>query len=109
VTKHTTSWLALGFTGTDRTPGERWRKSNRNGDWAMRGCIALDHRARTVGCKYGLRRRSPRRRAQVVLLVAWLAWSRYRVVIALRDRTAPSVFAGLDRIFRIVGGARPTY
>ena len=26
----------------------------------------------------------------------------------VRDRTAPSVFAGLDRIFRIVGGA-PTY
>jgi hypothetical protein len=45
---------------------------------------------------------------RVVLLVAWLAWSRYRVVIALRDRTAPSVFAGLDRIFRILGGA-PTY
>lgn len=45
---------------------------------------------------------------RVALLVAWLAWSRYRVVIALRDRTAPSVFAGLDRIFRIVGGA-PTY
>ena len=45
---------------------------------------------------------------KIVLLVAWLAWSRYRVVIALRDRTAPSVFAGLDRIFRIVGGA-PTY
>ena len=26
----------------------------------------------------------------------------------MRDRTAPSVFAGLDRIFRILGGA-PTY
>ena len=45
---------------------------------------------------------------KVVLLVAWLAWCRYRVVIPLRDRTAPSVFAGLDRIFRILGGA-PTY
>lgn len=45
---------------------------------------------------------------KVVLLVAWLAWCRFRVVIALRDRTAPSVFAGLDRVFRIVGGA-PTY
>lgn len=45
---------------------------------------------------------------KVVLLVAWLAWCRFRVVIALRDRTAPSVFAGLDRIFRILGGA-PTY
>ena len=45
---------------------------------------------------------------KVVLLVAWLAWCRFRVVIALRDRTAPSVFAGLDRVFRILGGA-PTY
>ncbi|MEP9394499.1 IS21 family transposase [Gordonia sp. VNK1] len=45
---------------------------------------------------------------KVVLLVAWLAWCRYRVVIALHDRTAPSVFAGLDRVFRILGGA-PSY
>ena len=45
---------------------------------------------------------------KVVLLVAWLAWSRYRVVIALHDRTAASVFAGLDRVFRIIGGA-PTH
>ncbi len=45
---------------------------------------------------------------KVVLLVAWLAWCRFRVVIALRDRSAASVFAGLDRVFRIIGGA-PTY
>ena len=45
---------------------------------------------------------------KIVLFVAWLAWSRFRVVIALRDRTAPSVFAALDRSFRIIGGA-PTY
>lgn len=45
---------------------------------------------------------------KTVLFVAWLAWSRFRVVIALRDRTAPTVFAALDRTFRILGGA-PTY
>lgn len=45
---------------------------------------------------------------KTVLFVAWLAWSRFRIVIALRDRTAPSVFAALDRTFRILGGA-PTY
>ena len=45
---------------------------------------------------------------KTVLFVAWLAWSRFRIVIALRDRTAPSVFAALDRSFRIAGGA-PTY
>jgi len=28
--------------------------------------------------------------------VAWLAWSRFRVVLAIRDKTAPSVMAALD-------------
>ncbi|XBH20416.1 IS21 family transposase [Jonesiaceae bacterium BS-20] len=45
---------------------------------------------------------------KTVLFVAWLAWSRFRIVIALRDKTAPSVFGALDRSFRILGGA-PTY
>jgi hypothetical protein len=45
---------------------------------------------------------------KTVLFVAWLAWSRFRVVIALRDRTQPSVIAALDRTFRMLGGA-PTY
>ncbi|QUY63577.1 IS21 family transposase [Gulosibacter molinativorax] len=47
-------------------------------------------------------------KVKTVLFVAWLAWSRFRIVIALRDRTASSVFAALDRTFRILGGA-PTY
>ncbi len=45
---------------------------------------------------------------KTVLFVAWLAWSRFRIVIALRDRTAPTVFAAVDRTFRILEGA-PTY
>ena len=45
---------------------------------------------------------------KTVLFIAWLAWSRSRIVIPLRDRTAPTVFAALDRTFRILGGA-PTY
>jgi hypothetical protein len=43
-----------------------------------------------------------------VLFVAWLAFSRFRIVIALRDKTMPSVFAALDRAFRLIGGV-PTY
>ena len=39
-----------------------------------------------------------------VLFVAWLAWCRFRVVIALRDRTQPSVIAALDRTFRLLRG-----
>lgn len=45
---------------------------------------------------------------KTILFVAWLAFSRFRIVVPLRDRTAPSVFAALDRCFRILGGA-PTY
>ncbi len=45
---------------------------------------------------------------KTVLFVAWLAWSRFRIVIALRDRTAPTVFAALDHTFRTIKGA-PTY
>ena len=43
-----------------------------------------------------------------VLFCAWLAWSRYRIVFPLRDRTIPTVFAALDASFRLLGGA-PTY
>lgn len=45
---------------------------------------------------------------KTVLFVAWLAWSRFRVVLALPDRQGPTVFAALDRTFRLLGGA-PTY
>ena len=43
-----------------------------------------------------------------MLFCAWLAWSSFRVVLALRDKTAPSVFAALDVTLRRLGGA-PTY
>jgi transposase len=45
---------------------------------------------------------------KTVLFCAWLAWSRHRVVLALRDKTLPSVIAGLDQTFRRWGGV-PTY
>lgn len=45
---------------------------------------------------------------KTVLFVAWLAWSRFRVVVPLRDKTMPSVFAALDVTFRRLGGV-PTY
>ena len=42
------------------------------------------------------------------LFCAWLAWSRFRVVLPLWDRTLPSVVMALDRTLRAAGGA-PTY
>jgi transposase len=43
-----------------------------------------------------------------VLFCAWLAWSRFRVVVPLWDRSTPSVVMALDRALRAFGGA-PTY
>jgi Mu transposase-like protein len=43
-----------------------------------------------------------------VLFCAWLAWSRFRVVLPLWDKTTPSVVMALDRGLRRFGGA-PTY
>src|SRR5512144_1171619 len=45
---------------------------------------------------------------RTVLFCAWLAWSRFRVVLALWDKTTPSVVLALDRALRRFGGA-PTY
>ena len=45
---------------------------------------------------------------KTTLFVAWLAWSRFRVVLAIRDKTSPSVMAALDVTMRRLGGA-PTY
>ena len=37
---------------------------------------------------------------KTTLFVAWLAWSRFRVVLAIRDKTSPSVMAALGRCER---------
>ncbi len=42
------------------------------------------------------------------LFCAWLAWSRFRVVIPIRDKTLPTVIACIDQALRAFGGV-PTY
>jgi hypothetical protein len=49
------------------------------------------------------------------LFCAWLAWSRFRVVLAIRDKTSPSVMVALDVTLRRLDvtlrrlGGAPTY
>ena len=45
---------------------------------------------------------------RTILFCAWLAWSRFRVVLPILDKSLPSVFAALDVTLRRVGGC-PTY
>jgi transposase len=47
-------------------------------------------------------------RQETLLWCAWLAWSRFRVVIPTHDRTMPTVIACLDETLRRFGGS-PTY
>jgi hypothetical protein len=42
------------------------------------------------------------------LWCAWLAWSRFRVVLPVRDKTLPTVIACVDVTLRRFGGV-PTY
>jgi transposase len=42
------------------------------------------------------------------LFCAWLAWSRFRVVLAVTDKTVPTLIACIDQSLRRFGGA-PTY
>jgi hypothetical protein len=46
--------------------------------------------------------------AATQLFCAWLAWSRFRVVLPLADKTLPSVMAAIDQTLRGFGGC-PTY
>jgi hypothetical protein len=43
-----------------------------------------------------------------ILFCLWLAWSRFRVVLPLLDKSQPSVFAAVDVALRHAGGC-PTY
>jgi transposase len=45
---------------------------------------------------------------KVMLWCAWLAWSRFRVVIPVRDKTLPTIVACLDATLRRLGGV-PAY
>jgi transposase len=99
---------AMGYPGSERTTRrvvaavkEQWRRSSHRVymPWITEPGLWLqwDYAA---GPMLGGQR--------VVLFVAWLAWSRFRVVVPLRDRTMPSVIAALDATFRRLGGA-PTF
>jgi len=100
--------LALGYGGSERTTRRAVAESKRR--WRQR------HGRRTrpwipepgLWCQWDYGDGPVVEGRATVLFCAWLAWSRYRVVLPLRDKTMPSVVLGLDRTLRRFGGA-PTY
>jgi hypothetical protein len=100
--------LALGFAGSERTTRRAVaavRKAYRLGHtrvhrpWVTEPGMWLQYDFGDGPVIDGVR---------TVLFCAWLAWSRFRVVLPILDKTSPSVFAALDVTLRRIGGA-PTY
>jgi hypothetical protein len=100
--------VAMGFSGSERTTRRAvaqikaaWRAGRRRvyrpwvpepGMWAQ---YDFGDGPRVAG-------------VQTILFCFWLAWCRFRVVLPLLDKTAPSVFAAIDTALRRIGGV-PTY
>ena len=100
--------VALGYTGSERTTRRAVAAVRRNyragrvrvhRPWVTEPGMWLQYDYGDGPVVDGVR---------TLLFCAWLAWSRFRVVIPLRDKTLPSVFAALDATFRRLGGV-PTY
>jgi transposase len=100
--------VAMGFAGSERTTRravavvkKSWRFGNRRvfRPWVPEPGLWLQfdwgHGPRVAG-------------RATLLFCAWLAWSRFRVVVPVWDRTLPSLLACLDTTLRTIGGA-PTY
>lgn len=100
--------VALGYTGSERTSRravaevkQSWRAGNRRvhrprvaepGTW-----FQWDYGTGPVVAG-----------TQVTLFCAWLAWSRFRVVIPILDKAFPTVALAIDQALRRFGGV-PTY
>lgn len=100
--------VAMGYQGSERTTGRavaeakrRWRQKHgrRTRPWIPEPGLWLQWDYGDGPVVTGSR---------TVLFCAWLAWSRYRVVVPLRDKTLASVVIGLDRALRRFDGV-PTY
>ena len=100
--------IALGYRGSARTTRRwvaeskrRWRQRNgrRTRPWIPEPGLWMQF---DYGDGPTVEERS------TVLFCAWLAWSRFRVVLPLRDKAMSSVVMGLDRALRVFGGC-PTY
>ena len=100
--------VAMGYQGSERTTRRavaeakrRWRQKHgrRTRPWIPEPGLWLQWDYGDGPVVTGTR---------TVLFCAWLAWSRYRVVVPLRDKTLASVVIGLDRALRRFDGV-PTY
>jgi transposase len=99
---------AMGFTGTDRTTRRAVAAAKRSYQDGHRRVHRpwIPEPGLWMQWDWGAGPRIAGR--ETSLWCAWLAWSRYRVVIPVQDKTIPTIASCLDATFRILGGV-PTY
>ena len=102
---------AMGFTGNERTTRRavaaakaRWRAGHRRTyqPWITEPGLWLQWdwgKGPLVPGPDGVPR-------ETLLFCAWLAWSRFRVVLPVWDRTLPTLIACLDVMLRRIGGVQ---
>ena len=100
--------MALGFVGSERTTRRAVANSRRAYDAGHRRIYRpwVPEPAMWLQFDWGHGPRIGGRES--MLWCAWLAWSRFRVVIPTWDRTLPTVVACIDETLRRFGGS-PTY
>ncbi|HEX8938985.1 MAG TPA: IS21 family transposase [Candidatus Limnocylindrales bacterium] len=100
--------LALGFGGSERTTRRAVAVAKRAYDAGHRRVYRpwIPEPGMWLQFDWGQGPRIDGR--ETLLWCAWLAWSRFRVVIPTWDRTLPTVVACLDETLRRFGGS-PTY
>jgi transposase len=101
--------VAMGFDGSERTTRRAvaeakaaWRAGRRRTyrPWIVEPGMWLQFDWGTGPAIRGV---------PTLLFCAWLAWSRFRIVIPTWDRTLGTVLCCVDSSFRILGGAAPAY
>jgi transposase/transposase-like protein len=100
--------IAMGFTGSERTT-RRAVAAARKAWWSGHRRVFrpwVPEPGLWLQFDWGTGPRIAGR--STLLFCAWLAWSRFRVVIATWDRTLPTLLSCLDSTLRAIGGA-PTY
>ena len=106
--------VAMGFTGNERTTRRavaaaraRWRAGHRRTyrPWITEPGLWLQWDWGKGPVVPGPDDGTPR---PALLFCAWLAWSRFRVVLPTWDRTLPTLIACLDVMLRQIGGT-PVY
>lgn len=105
--------VRMGFSGSERTTRRmvaeakhRWRQGHGRArrTWTAEPGLWLEF-GWSAGPVVPGPDGAPRR---TTIFSAWLAWSRFRVVIPCRDQTMATLICCLDTTFRTLGGA-PTY